>query len=291
MTRVLVTGARGLLGSTLVPHLQARGHTVLRLGRAGEVEVRADLCDVDQVFRALDKAKPDVIMNLAALADVDECERSTQSAYLMNVRIVENLADWIKRSGTHCHLIQISTDQVYEGSGPHAETDIRLTNFYGFSKYAGELAAAVVPSTILRTNFFGPSRCPGRTSLSDWLVQALTNGDAITVFDDARFSPLSLQHLAELLEPLVEKRLPGIYNLGSAHGMSKADFAFVLAEVLGLPTANMRRGNSGQAALTAYRPQDMRMDSLRFETAFGVRLPALSEEIQSMKAAYARKAS
>ena len=154
LKRVLVTGAQGLLGSTLVPHLQACGHEVFRHGRKGDIDVGADLIDVGQVNAALDQVAPEVVINLAALTDVDECERSPKLAYLSNVLIVENLVKWIQNNGNTCHLVQLSTDQVYDGLGPHMESDITLTNYYGFSKYAGELAAATVPSTILRTNFF-----------------------------------------------------------------------------------------------------------------------------------------
>lgn len=286
MTRILVTGARGLLGSTLVPHLRARGHEVVSCSRTG-ADVRADLTDTTQSSAALRQVAPKIIVNLAAIANVDKCERNPQLAYLANVRIVENLAKWMRESGASCHLVQISTDQVYDGAGPHEEGDVTLTNYYGLSKYAGELAAATVPSTVLRTNFFGRSECAGLTSISDWLLRSLVRGDAITVFDDVRFSPLSLKRLSEMLEIAVVKRQYGVFNLGSADGMSKADFAFALAEVTGLPTNTMRRGRSDEAALSARRPKDMCMDSSRFEDAFGVQLPTLREEINSMKAAYA----
>lgn len=286
MTRVLVTGAQGLLGSAFVPHLQAGGYEVLRHARKGDAEIHADLSDVKQVYSALDMAAPQVIVNLAALTSVDECERNPQLAYLANVRTVENLASWIKGHDSACYLIQLSTDQVYDGPGPHKESDITISNYYGFSKYAGELAASLVPSTILRTNFFGPSQCPSRMSLSDWLVQSLTNGDPITVFDDVQFSPLSLRRLVELLERVVARREQGVFNLGSKNGMSKADFAFTLAEVLDLPSDRMNRGTSDQVKLAAYRPKNMCMDSYSFEDVFGVELPTLKEEIQFMKVAY-----
>ena len=290
MSKVLVTGAQGLLGSTLVPYLSARGHQVIRLGRSGECDVCADLTDAGQTARALDQAAPEVIVNLAALTNVDECERNPRQAYLANVKAVENLARWIRERGNGCHLVQVSTDQVYDGVGPYKEDDVVLTNYYGFSKYAGELAAMLVSSTILRTNFFGPSQCASRTSLSDWLVRSLNNGAAITVFDDVHFSPLSIQRLVESLELAVVKRRQGVYNLGSKDGMSKADFAFTLAQVLNLPTASIRRGTSDNLKLAAYRPKDMRIDASHFEAAFNVELPTLKEEIHSMKVAYASKA-
>lgn len=290
LTRTLVTGAQGLLGSTLVPHLQARGFDVICHARNRDGYMHADLSDANQVSAMLDKIKPDTIVNLAALTNVDECERNPQQAYLANVKVVENLAKWIRDGGNECHLVQLSTDQVYDGVGPHKEDEITLPNYYAFSKYAGELAAAKISSTILRTNFFGPSLCPGRTSLSDWLVESLRQEKPITVFDDIQFSPLSLQSLVELMELVIAQRQQGIFNLGSKEGMSKAGFAFTLAEALKLPTNHMSRGISDKVKLTAYRPKDMRMDSSRFEHTFGVKLPTLKEEILAAKGAYAHEA-
>ena len=277
----------GLLGSSLVPHLKLSGHEVLSGSRSLGSDLCVDLTDAKQVSAILSATMPEVIVNLAGLTNVDECERRPQLAYLSNVRTVENLARWIRSHGDRCHLVQISTDQVYDGTGPHQEADIVLSNYYGFSKYAGELAASLVPSTILRTNFFGPSQIAGRASLSDWLLQSLRHRDPITVFDDVCFSPLSIQRLVSLIDRVVDMRLQGVFNLGSRQGMCKADFAFALADTMDLPTAAVTRGPSTQVPLKAYRPKDMRMDSSRFEDAFGIQLPTLQEELNSMKAAYA----
>lgn len=282
-----MTGARGLLGISLGPYMRAKGYLLSCHPQEGSSEVRVDFSQPDQARSVLDDAKPDVIINLAALTNVDECERRPQLAYLSNVRTVENLARWIRSHGDRCHLVQISTDQVYDGTGPHKEADIVLSNYYGFSKYAGELAASLVPSTILRTNFFGPSQIAGRASLSDWLLQSLRHREPITVFDDVCFSPLSIQRLVSLIDRVVDRRLQGVFNLGSRQGMSKADFAFALADTMDLPTDAVTRGPSTQVPLKAYRPKDMRMDSSRFEDAFGIQLPTLQEELNSMKAAYA----
>lgn len=284
--RIAVFGSNGLFGSTLVPHLRSHGHAVLCPTRAGPQSPCGDLTDEIQVRSILDELWPDVIINLAALTSVDKCERDPKAAYLANVRIVENLARWMRQGNNPCHLIQISTDQVYDGPGPHRENDIRLTNYYGFSKYAGELAAAQVSSTVLRTNFFGLSRCPGKMSWSDWLVQALSRGDAITVFDDVRFSPLSLESLAQLVELAALRRHPGVFNLGSNEGMTKGDFAFALADAMDLAAGSIRRDTCDSAGLFAYRPKDMRMDCGHFEATFQIELPTLREEIQAMKGYY-----
>jgi dTDP-4-dehydrorhamnose reductase len=285
--RILVTGAQGLLGSHLVPYLRQRGHDVIALARSGKAQVHADLDDSANTATILSRLAPEVIVNLAAITNVDDCERDPQAAYHGNVRIVENLALGIRQGASDCHLVQISTDHVYDGAGLHAEHDVTLRNLYAFSKYAGELAAATVQSTVLRTNFFGPSACAHRESLSDWLIRSLRTRSKITVFDDVTFSPLSLATLSGFIERAATERHTGIFNLGSREGMSKADFAFTLAKTLGLATDDMRRGLSTARPGAARRPTGMCMDSSRFEQVFRVELPTLTQEIQSMRAVYA----
>jgi dTDP-4-dehydrorhamnose reductase len=270
-----------MLGTSLVPHLSSAGYEVVGLSRTAGV--RVDLTDHDATKDALDTLQPDVIVNLAALTNVDECERTPQLAYLMNVRIVENLASWIRAKGLRRRLVQISTDQVYDGPGPHAEYATTLTNYYAFSKYAGELAARLVDATVLRTNFFGRSLCANRHSLSDWIVASLSASKPITVFEDVLFSPLSLVTLVRILERVVHEPRPGTFNLGSRDGMSKADFAFEVARALALPTGAMTRGTSDHVKFGAYRPKDMRMDGQLFEQDYDFVLPSLHEEIHLLK--------
>jgi dTDP-4-dehydrorhamnose reductase len=284
--RVLVLGASGLLGGTLVPFLRDAGHSVTTHARSGKADVTADISDADQIATAFRAVKPEVIVNLVALTDVDACERDPREAFRLNVRTVSNLVAWMQTQGSPIHLIHVSTDQVYDGPGPHSEPDVSPSNYYGYSKYAAELVAATVPCTVVRTNFFGPSRCPGRRTLSDWIVGSLRDGRRISVFTDVQFSPLALATLSGFMERMVRGRVPGTFNVGSRDGMSKADFAFALARGVGLPDALMTRATSDTLDLTAYRPSDMRMDCTLFETTFGVRVPTLAEEINSTTSAY-----
>jgi len=143
---------------------------------------------------------------------VDRCQTDPQYAYLLNVRVIENIVAWTHLSKRSCHLIQISTDQVYDGPGPHAEEQTTLTNLYAFSKYTGELAAAQIPSTILRTNFVGRSLSQKRKSLSDWLYSALNSKTPIQVFDDVLFSPLSMGTLTEMITLCTQTKPIGTFN-------------------------------------------------------------------------------
>lgn len=286
--RVFVSGSTGLLGRSLVPQLLGAGHEVIGAARGGDADIECDLTDPGQAGAALQQADPDAIINLTALTNVDCCEADQQLAYLVNIKVVENLAGFVRVDNSSCHFVQISTDQVYDGAGRKREDDITLSNCYGFSKYAGELAAMNVGATVLRTNFFGKSLTAERSSLTDWLMQAMRKGQDITVFEDVFFSPLAIGTLVEMIELTMRRQQPGIYNLGSHDGMSKADFAFGFAAVMGLSLDHVTRGSSAVANFKARRPCDMRMDSSKFETTFGVQLPELKSEIDSMRDVYGK---
>ena len=283
---VLVLGATGLLGARLVPVFSAHWTTVTH-ARSGGADRIADLADREATANMLSTLRPGLIVNLAALTNVDACEDDPQKAYLGNVKVVENIAAWMESTNTRCHLLHISTDQVYDGKGPHVEEDVTLVNTYGFSKYAGELAALRVGATVLRTNFFGRSTKPGRESLSDWLARSLRARTPIQVFDDVLFSPLGLNTLVDMIARAAQAAPPGVFNLGATDGMSKADFAFAFAAALGIERPAMQRATSfASKLLRARRPTDMRMDSRRFEQLLGVRMPSLRQEIESTALEY-----
>ncbi len=291
METVLVTGATGLLGSSLVPLLKVRGYEVITHARSGDADFLADLSVTDEVFKLLDKTRPDIIINLAGLTDVDRCEALPSQAYSANVHTLENIVNWIRQKNTHCHLVHISTDMVYDGVSPHTEDTVSLTNYYAFSKYAGELAAASAPSTILRTNFFGRSHCAERTSLTDWLFRSLSNSDTIQVFDDVLFSPLAMDTLSNMIELTIRKKPVGVFNLGTHGGMSKADFAFAFAEELNLSAGVMTRTSTDQVTfLKTYRPKDMRMECSKFENTLTIKLPSLRNEIKRVAKEYYEEA-
>ncbi len=286
--KILITGASGLLGHVLTPWLRQSGVDVVTQGYRNAVgaDVSADTADTVQCHAMLDLHRPQVIVNLVACTDVDACERDPGLAYRLNATSVETLAWWIKRADGR-HLVHISTDQVYDGQGPHREEDARPVNEYGRSKIAGENAALSVGASVLRTNFFGPSMLARRTSYSDWLIIRLREGKNFPVFEDVQFSPLAMTSLVRAISRVIERPKAGVFNLGSRGGMTKAEFALRLAAHLSLDPAPINPVAMASLNLTARRPLDMRLDCRRFEEAFDFALPTTQEEIGSLEPANA----
>lgn len=288
MKRLLVLGAGGMLGAEILsknhfPNWETIGH-----GRDTNMKARADLINAAETITMLDAFQPDALINLVALTNVDHCESFPNDAYISNVKTLENIVSWLKRAKKPVHLVHISTDQIYDGIGPHREDNVSLRNYYAFSKYAAELVATSVKATVLRTNFFGKSKCSKRNSLSDWIYTELKSGRPIDVFDDVMFSPLSMGTLCNMINTVLENKIKGIYNLGSNNGMSKADFAYALANTLGLNLKLLHRCSINKAThLKSYRPKDMRLDVSLFEERLETNLPTLADEIRKSAEEYA----
>jgi dTDP-4-dehydrorhamnose reductase len=276
---ILVLGAEGMLGTTLCPSLSAMGYRVLRQSRRGVTEVTLDPLNGAAVAAALSAHQPYAVINLIAESNVDACQMDIQRAYLANVRTVENLVSAMAAGRSTAHLIQISTDHVYNGVGPHEESTALPGNVYALTKYAGELAALRAGATVIRTNFFGRSRSSSRISFSDWVVNSLRSKAEFTVFEDVYFSALHMTNLTQYVAQVIRQRHSGVFNVGCKDGLSKAEFAQSLARSLGLDTAGMKIGSVKDVPLSASRPSDMRMDIHSFERSFSVEMPCMAEQI------------
>ncbi len=243
-----------------------------------------------EICEALAAIRPFALVNLIGATNVDSCEVQPELAWQGNVHSVEVIANALellkKRHKVSCHLIQISTDQVYSGPGPHQEAIAHPINVYGLSKFTGELIAMRVNATVIRTNFVGRSRTLSRVSLSDWLVDSLRRCVPITVFSDVVFSAVHVDTLCGIIEQCIEKQPIGVFNFGSKNNISKADFAFKLANFLGLPTSNLASGSQANSLLKARRPPDMSLDTTKIERTLGITCPLIEYEIEKTSLDY-----
>lgn len=288
--KIVTVGASGLLGSVLVPALKSAGYATFTVGRSLTNDFRCDIGDLTSVSSLFNELQPDVLINLVALTDVDLCESDPRQAFSVNVRALENIVSWIESAPQNCHLLHISTDQVYDGPGPHSESEVMLTNYYSFSKYAAELAALRVNSTILRTNFFGKSMCDQRSSFTDWVHHSAATNRNVVLFSDVFFSPLSMATLAEMVILVISKKPSGVFNLGSNCGLSKSDFSILFMKKLKFGMANIEVASIGDVSfMKTYRPRDMRLNVTKFEQKLDVRLPTLEAEINRIIGDYDEK--
>jgi dTDP-4-dehydrorhamnose reductase len=280
----MVFGATGLLGVVLSSQLAQRGHSVLRFVRDASNPCSNEAEISSSFRRALGEHKPDSVINLIGATNVELCEQNKGNAALLNCFVPQVLSGLCQANSIH--LVHISSDQVYDGVGPHSENRICPANVYGLTKLVGEFPILQLGGCVLRTNFFGRSGTPRRISFSDWLVEGGRRGEQLNVFNDVWFSPLGMKSLSEAISRVIEKRLIGLYNLGASNGISKAAFAQALFCRLGLDTNLLRPVSIASAAHLVNRPRDMRMDSSRFFGAMRFDVPTIEEEIENEASEY-----
>lgn len=270
-----------MIGYPLSSYLEGVGYKIYRHGRKEDAEISLDITNSDSLGQFISEKSIDVVINLIAATNVDLCESDPNYAYVANAEIVQKIVDSIQsiKGNLHPHLIQFSTDHVYGGKGPHSENQVLILNEYARSKLAGEVNALSVNATILRTNFFGRSDCPNRSGFSDWIFNALISDSQINIFDDIFISALHMSTLCKAIRCVIEKKIYGIFNLGTLDGGSKAYFALKFGRGLGFNCKNLSAVSSKTGTFIAKRPSDMRMDSTSFSRAFNFVLPSFDSQI------------
>lgn len=223
--KALVTGAGGQLGHELVAALAGRGADVLSLTRA-----QLDVGDRAAVFDAVSKHQPAVVINAAAWTAVDACEADPDRAFRDNAMAVRYLADASERSGAH--LVQISTDYVFDGRStrPYCEWDAtNPQSVYGHSKLGGEQEAGPA-ATIVRTSWVCGQH--GSNFVKTMLRLALER-PTVSVVDDQHGTPTFADDLAGTVALLAMERLRGRYHVTNQGPTTWFAFARAIFEAAG----------------------------------------------------------
>ena len=205
---LLITGASGFLGTNALLAALDEGRDVAcafnntPVGHEGVRAVATDLSTVDAASKLLDCVEPEWVLNCAAMANVDSCEREPDAAERVNAELPRALASACRKAGTR--LVHISTDAVFDGNdGDYHETDEPLPlNVYGRTKLAGERAVLeeLPDALVARTNFVGLSP-GGQTGIADWMMGELEAGRRILGFTDIIITPLLANDLVRSCSP------------------------------------------------------------------------------------------
>lgn len=290
MTRILVTGASGLLGANLVLHAADEGHRVIASSRLQPIAAEgfesalADLSLPGEARRMLQTFRPEWVVHCAALTDLDRCEGEPELAFKLNADMAEMVAHASRRVGAR--LLQISTDAVFDGHrGAYTEADKPAPrNVYGKAKLAGEQAViqADPSALIVRTNFFGWN-AQAKHGLAEWFLSELKEKHECPGFTDAWFSPILVNDLCSLMLRMLEAGFSGVYHVPGADCVSKYEFGVRLAREFGLdPTLVMQASVKG-ANLAAPRGEQLCLRAERLIGAFGEELPGLARGLTKFK--------
>lgn len=281
--RVLVTGASGMLGSTLVERWHRR-HDVFATGGSAFPAPASwayrpfDLASTDHT-PIIEWARPDVIVHCAAWTAVDACEADPERALDINGRSVERLL----RAAPAARLIYVSSDAVFgEHTSPVTEDDEpQPINAYGRSKRLGETLLGDRGVSV-RTTVVGWNRDARKRSFVEWLTGSLESGAVTNLFGDALFTPIAASQLADELELLAAHVQCGIWHVTGREPVSKYEFGLRLCDALGLDRSLIRETRIADMRFTARRSADQRLAVASYERFFRRRLPTVAETIEAL---------
>lgn len=240
--KILITGSNGLLGQKIVYSLLKRNDVSIIATSKGENRLKnkngytyeaLDITLRDEVDTIIQKHSPDVIINTAAMTNVDACEFEKEACLKLNVHAVQNIIEAMGKRP--CHLIHLSTDFVFDGeNGPYRETDEpRPLSFYSGSKFESEkiVQQSEIKWTIIRTIIiYGIVDNMSRSNVVLWAKDSLEKKKTINVVDDQFRSPTLAEDLAEGCISAAMKGATGIYHISGKDIMSILELVYRVAD-------------------------------------------------------------
>jgi dTDP-4-dehydrorhamnose reductase len=244
----------------------------------------ADLSLKDSGKLLVERIRPDLIINCAAVANLETSEKQPELAMRMNAELSAELAE----AARHLDIpyVHLSTDAVFDGKkGNYAESDpINPINTYAKTKAKGEeLVQAANPDAILaRINFYGWS-LSGQRSLCEFHYNNLKSGHRYSGFHDLYYSPMMVADLVDTILEMVEKQLHGIYHVSVAQQLSKYDFGVLLAEKFGFDPSLIESKSWKDFNFKAERSENLTMDVSKLRKALGHPLPTIDDGLSKLK--------
>jgi len=224
--RVAVVGGNGQLGSDVAQAFTEAGDTVCALTHE-DVEINV----IDSATTALTRVAPNVIVNTAALHQVERCEQDPKAAFDINALGARNLA--MVARGLGAVMIQVSTDYVFDGlkNTPYEEGDTPLPlNVYGITKLAGEhfVSSTLDRHFIVRTSaLYGQNPCRGKGGLNfvDLMLKLGTERGRVRVVSNEQVTPTSTRDLARQIVTLSRTDAFGVFHATAEGSCTWYDFA------------------------------------------------------------------
>jgi len=265
--KVLVTGADGQLGSTLVNYFRAEQIEYIQTNRS-----TLDVTDMDRTMEFITKTNPDVVIHCAAYTNVDQAEVDKELCYKVNVIGSKHVAQACKAIGAK--MIYISTDYVFDGAGtlPFDTTIIpKPINYYGLTKYYGEIEIRNILSEFFIVRISWVFSEFGRNFVKTMLSLGAERKE-ISVVCDQFGSPTYTFDLCVLLHEMLSSDEYGIYHASNKGYCSWYDFACEIFKI-SRQEVKINPIQSSEFKTKATRPKNSRLDKSKTYETFHYELP------------------
>ncbi|NWF63762.1 MAG: SDR family oxidoreductase [Chloroflexi bacterium] len=280
--KLLLTGVSGLLGINFAQEMMG-DYEIVGVDRGKLLHtpfkvLKQDLLETNAVEKILETARPNWVVNCAALADLDICENDPDLAKKLNTDLPRRLARACKMQDIS--FVHISTDAVFDGAkdGYYSEEDSpNPQGVYARTKLDGEWATLTenANAIVARVNFYGWS-LNGRRSLAEFFFNNLTNNKSMSGFTDVIFCPMLVNHTARTLVKMLKRGLKGLYHLVGPQAMSKYQFGVEIARRFHLRESDITPKSVNFSGFVAKRSNNLWLSTRKLSADLGEDLPNFS---------------
>jgi len=269
-TRVLITGCGGMLGVAVYERF-CKSCIVL----ATDIDLNEpwleylDVRDLDSILKKTAEFKPDLLINLAALTDLEICEKSSNDAWLTNALGQENICYTAQKY--NITAVYISTAGIFDG-GQEFYHDFDTPNpisIYGKSKYYGE----IITQRLLNNYFiFRPGWMMGggikkdKKFINKIFKQIKLGKKELFVVDDKLGTPTYTVDFANSMFKIIETDFYGLYNMACTGSASRYDVALEFLKYLHLENEikiNIVKSDYFKKEYFAPRPESEKLVNLK----------------------------
>lgn len=263
--KFLVTGSAGLVGSQVVKDLSKHTDEIYSCYNNAKpafgTPIKMDLSNPQNMTDVIEKVKPDFIMHIAAMTNIDQCEIEKDLAMKINAKATEIISKQAARQ--NAFLLYVSTDYVFDGQhSMKKESDTpNPIDFYGKTKLEGEKAVmnSASPWCIARTSTpFGIH--PSKYNFPTWVAKNLSEKKEIRIVTDQHTSPTYVPNLSRMLIELTKRQVSGIIHVAGATRISRYDMAELVADKLSLDKTFLKPASINDMSWKAKRPKDSSLD-------------------------------
>ena len=275
--KVLVTGSGGQLGSVLCAKMK-NIFKLLPTSKNGNNNLhfqKLNITDIDNVNKVIKSFSPDVIINTAAITNVDDCETNKQLARSINVQGLNNL---IKCSKFKVKIFQISTDYIFDGNtSPYNESSLpNPLNYYGKTKLEAENILIgsnhkyiIIRISTLFNNYYN--------NFFTWVYNSLNNSDTINVVHDQISNPSYVHSVCDAIIDMILLDGNGIYHYGCFDSISRYDFAIKIAKKFNLNKNLIKKISTNELNQIATRPLNTSFDCNKIKNTFDITLYSVND--------------
>ncbi len=288
--KLLVFGGNGFVGSNIAALALRKGWEVSVASRSTKKLLEGldmhtvDITDFIALEGLIDSFAPNVVVNAAAIANIDYAEFHQETAYKVNTLGAINIARIC--ADKKIKYIFLSTDAVFNGrSGSYTEEDaVAPLNYYGQTKAEAEksILREYPEGVVLRVSLILGYPLDSGNSFVAGLEKKLMAGERITAPTAIIRTPIDVRTLANVILEISSSEFEGIFHIGCTEPVNRLRLTQMLAEKLGYPTEKIVEDTSKNATKNkALRHQMGVLDVSKANKVLKTKMPTLKETIEN----------